>query len=217
MLMELPIELRKIVFAHILPNKDVMIRPLCQQHAQIRNSQRKPRHNTVSDMMVLSKSLKRQIVTSIYEERFFTIHVHEGIHHGGIEFLDAGRQPLHYKADLSDKRFIRFDDGDFGFDRLKKIEIVIHPASEEGRHNAMTTYFNNEALVRMLERGGLEDRIVSLTISFAEPASGVAQAGVTRRQIARGEHAWWDQDSVSFKPFCSPHSVQVQALTLLLG
>lgn len=201
MIEELPSELKCKLFASFLPNKDVIIRPLCQQDTPRRDPKRVPKRNTVSDLMLLSKRFKDDVTRCVYSERFFCIHVHEGIWNGGIEFLDAGRQPLHYKASIYDTRFERFDNGDFGFNKLKKIEITIHPSTDSRRHNAMTTYYINHALVRMLERSGKDDRIVSLTITFKKSSPGRAQASNTRRQSARSEHEWWNHDTVSLYLF----------------
>lgn len=197
MIQELPSELRRELLASFLPNKDKIIRPLCLQHAPKQDPKRVPRRNAVSDLMLLSKKFKEDVIACVYRERFFGIHVHEGIYSGGIEFLDTGRQPLHYKESISDTRFLRFDDGEFGFSQLKKIEITIHPSTEDGRHNAMTTHYMNHALVRMLERSGKDDRIVSLTIQFADSAPGRAEASNNCHQIARNEHIWWSHEKVS--------------------
>ncbi|CZT16188.1 uncharacterized protein RCC_02030 [Ramularia collo-cygni] len=207
MIEEIPTEMRRKLLGYFLPDKDVIIRPLCKQHAPWKSPTRKPQHNTVSDLMLLSKRFMEDVTACVYSERFFGIHVHEGISSGGIEFLDTGRQPLHYKASIFDDRFERFNDGEFGFNRLKKIEITIHPSIEHGHHNAMTTYYINHALVRMLERSGEKDRIVSLTINFAESAPGRAHAGRTRRQILRGEHAWWNHD------LNEPRSTSIHGIT----
>lgn len=198
MLQELPAELRHKLLGYFLPDKDVTIHPLSQQQvlARTRDTQRTPNRNTVSDLMVLSKQFKTDAARCVYSERFFAIHVYEGIHDGGIEFLDTGRQPLHYKSNISDTRFTRFDDAEFGFNQLKKIEITIHPSTEQDRHSAMTTYYINHALVRMLERSGVDDRIVSLTIKFAQSAQGATQASHTHHQFAHNEHAWWNHEMV---------------------
>jgi hypothetical protein len=199
MLFKLPAELRRKIFAEYLPAKDKIIEPVCTKAREIaRDLKRKPKHNTTSDLLVLNKKLKDEITLCVYAERVFAIHVHEGIHTGGIEFLDSGRQPLQYKEADTDDRFARFDTGkEFSFHELKKIEVTIFPPTEDSRHSALNTYYMNHALARMLERGGENGAIVSLTINFASQPEGEAHNQHSRRGIMRGEHWWWDPEQVS--------------------
>lgn len=196
MMQEIPSEVRRQIFGDFLPDKETVIQPFCSKQARARDLRLKPKHNAVSDLMLISRSYKADVTACVYSERKFAIHVHEGIYDGGIEFLDAGRQRLHYKTSLSDDRFTRFDQGEFGFNQLKKIEISIYPSCDESRFNAMTTYYINHALVRMLERNRGSSRIVSLVIQFAGLPPEIAQTGQNRRQIARAEAAWWDIEKV---------------------
>ncbi|SMR50723.1 unnamed protein product [Zymoseptoria tritici ST99CH_1E4] len=192
-------ELRRAIFAELLPAKDVVIQPVCQEGDKVkRDLTRKPKHNKTSNLLCLNRQVKDEMTSCVYAERIFAIHVHEGITTGGIEFLDSGRQPLQYKenAGNGDDRFARFDDGsEFDIHKLKKIEITIFPATEKARHAALNTYYMNYALARMLERGGKDGRVVSLTINFASQPEGHAQAQKNRRGIMRCEHWWWDPES----------------------
>ncbi|KAK4503549.1 hypothetical protein PRZ48_004464 [Zasmidium cellare] len=201
----LPQELHRAIFMSSLPNKQRVIKPRCERdRTPARDKSVAPRHNRTSDFMVLCKQIKEQVTTAIYQERTFEIHVHEGVTGGGIEVLDAGRQLLQYLSEDYgiDTRFTRFGDGgEFGFDRLKKINIVIYPKTNnrEERHTAMNTYFMNLALAHMLERASVKnvDRIVSLNISFdntprARPAQSTQQTQQGRLNIMRNEIHWWD-------------------------
>ncbi|GAB1729158.1 hypothetical protein NU195Hw_g6014t1 [Hortaea werneckii] len=110
--------------------------------------------NRTADLMTLNRRLCAEITEVLYTEREFVVHVHEGFHAGGIEFLNSGRQPLQFyclPADEDD------DDGDgdegcgggrgprgggmkdprfggkfhsgapFGLDRVKKVRVEILP------------------------------------------------------------------------------------------
>jgi hypothetical protein len=196
--MELPAELRRIIFAESLPSRDALIHPRCgnDHDGASTNGLAFPKRNRTSDLMILNKQISGEIAEMIYEERTFVIHVHEGLRHGGIEFLRTGRQPLHYQDSVSDSRFWKFsdDEKDFGFRRLKKIRIQLFPSQEKScKHSAINTYFTSLALVRLLERNCEEkNRITSLTIEFMKgKAVGNEQ---DRAAIQRAEHYWWDPD-----------------------
>ena len=74
--------------------------------------------------MVLNKQICDEISEVLYEERIFVIHVHEGLHKGGIELLETGRQPLQFRTE-DDTRFWKFSkDEQFGFDRLKVCFVI---------------------------------------------------------------------------------------------
>ncbi|OTA37185.1 hypothetical protein BTJ68_03012 [Hortaea werneckii EXF-2000] len=51
--------------------------------------------NRTADLMTLNRRLCAEITEVLYTEREFVVHVREGFHSGGIEFLTSGRQPLH--------------------------------------------------------------------------------------------------------------------------
>jgi hypothetical protein len=201
LLEQVPCELRRVIFAEWLPAKDVVIEPTCREgRAVARDAKRKPCRNKTSDLLTLNKTIKEDMTRCVYAERIFAIHVHEGINTGGIEFLDADRQPLQYKDDdgTGDDRFARFSDRkEFGFHELKKIKITIFPATESSRHSALNTYYMNKALACMLERSGADRDIVSLTISFASQPEQKKEDQHSRRDIMRGEHWWWDPELVS--------------------
>ncbi|KAI7196066.1 hypothetical protein D0869_09760 [Hortaea werneckii] len=54
-----------------------------------------PRPRTL-DLLTLNRALCAELTELLYTEREFAVHVHEGFHRGGIEFLNSGRQPLQY-------------------------------------------------------------------------------------------------------------------------
>ena len=196
-LMSLPAELRRTIFADSLPSKHDLIHPRCDNEEN-RASSHSPGflgRNRTTDLMTLNKQIKEEIAEVIYEERTFVIRVHEGLRHGGIEFLNAGRQPLHYQDSISDGRFWKFSDKEeeFGFRRLKKIRVQIFPSLEEScQHAALNTYFMSLALVRLLERNCAKkkDRITNLTIEFMKTKANGNEQG--RAAIQRAEHYWWD-------------------------
>lgn len=132
--------------------------------------------------------------------------MHQGTSTAGIEFLDAGRQPLHYQLDTSDDRFERFTTrGDFGFQQLKKIHIKIYQP-EEGQRRLVTlnTYYMHQALCRLLQRDTEKerDRIVSITISFAK-AENASPLGVSgRQQIMAHENYWWHPEDSKPRSSC---------------
>lgn len=196
----LPAELRRAIFANSIVSKRT-VKPRCESdRASASTSEQPPKHNRTSDLMMLCKKVKDEVATTVYQERTFEIHVHEGVWAGGIEVLDAGRQLLQYMSEDFgiESRFVRFGDGDeFGFDRLKKINIIIYPKTNTRaeRHTTMNTYFMNEALAHMLERGCEKDsdRITSINISFSSPArTHATQQAAGRLNIMRNEVHWWD-------------------------
>ena len=196
--MELSTELRRAIFAESLVAKDKLIQPKCADEADFssRIDSEWPKRNQTSSLMTLNKAIRDEIAEVVYEESTFVIHVHEGLLDGGIEFIDAGRQPLHFQDCTSDHRFWKFRDSekDFGFRRLKKICIQIYPTPEENtRHCAINTFFTNLALVRLLERSGEEEhRVTSFTIQFMDPKRTGHEQG--RRAILRAEQYWWDPE-----------------------
>ncbi|KAK4539750.1 hypothetical protein LTR36_010403 [Oleoguttula mirabilis] len=220
--MALPSELRRSIFATSLSERETVVLPTCNdehQPKQAADETAKPPRNRTSDLMVINMVICREIATVVYEERTFTIHVHEGIKNGGIEFLNVGRQPLQYKDNISDRRFVKFRQGeDFGFDRLKKIRIDIYPSDEDNRLISMNTYYMNLALVALLERADGDDkkkmnRITSLTICFVSKRAGGAEKQ-GRRVIMNAETYWWD--AVSNTPrMTSIHETSNVELVLL--
>ena len=117
--MELPAELRRDIFSYELAARDVIFTPTCgtEDHkVEKLDKDGKPlpvRRNRASDLMVINKQICSEIATVLYEERTFEIHCHEGLRHGGIEVLDAGRQKLQYREEIfEDTRFARFLHGE---------------------------------------------------------------------------------------------------------
>lgn len=175
--MDLPSELRRVIFAESLPARDAVHHPKCDDDPPKigEKKDKKSKPSGAVCLMLLNKKFCSEVAEILYEERQFGIHVHEGLQKGGIEFQNTGRQPLQYKDCVDDQRFWKFGNVDeFGFRRLKKIRVQICSAQEkECRHTAINTYFMNLALCRMLERSGeKKSRITSLTISFKEPKNG---------------------------------------------
>lgn len=200
--MKLPTELRRTIFAESLPAKDVLIPAECNDDSEEGDNQEGKKRifygssNRTADLMTLNKTICEEIAEVVYDERCFVIHVHEGLQDGGIEFLNAGRQPLQFQDNTSDGRFWKFSDkeGEFGFKRLKKIRVQIYPSKEANtKHSAINTYFMNLALVQLLDRGTKdEDRITSLTVEFMKPEPATETQG--RTAILRAEQYWWDPD-----------------------
>ncbi len=193
-----------MIFAESLPSRDAVHGPVCSdiekpEPAKNKDASQRDRSRPTTDLMVLNKQICQEIADVIYEERWFSIHVHEGLADGGVEFLQAGRQPLQFLYGTRDQRFEKFvKNDDFGFNRIKKIQIQIFQSEEEDcRHTAINTYLMNLALCRLLHRSGEADnRITSVRIEFMKPSSS-ARTGNTsgRRAILRKEHYWWDPDS----------------------
>ena len=107
--MNLPTELRRAIFAETLPACHFAHHPKCDDDEAASQKEKKkkgkgPPRNATFDLMILSKKICGEITEVMYEERFFVIHVHEGLRKGGIEFLQAGRQPLQYQDCIYDTR-----------------------------------------------------------------------------------------------------------------
>ena len=194
LLLKLPDELLRAVFSASLPSRSQVVEPSCGARVEtLEQGDRRP--NRVTDLMLLNKQLCQHIAEMVYEERIFSIHVHQGLRNAGIEFLHVGRQPLQYQADVSDNRFAKFSPGEiFGFSRLKKLEIVIFPSDGRDRHMAINTYYMMFALVNLLGREEKrENRITSLEITFVARQRDHCSHG--RRAIMDVENPWWDADN----------------------
>lgn len=194
----MPNEVFRGIFSEFMPPRDEVIAPTCNDHPRAESGDEKspnPRGQLV-DLLTLSKKIRNQLSEIIYEERTFSIHIHQGIRDAGIEFLHVGRQPLQYLDNLDDVRFDKFRTGEmFGFQRLQKIRILIFPSNETSRHTAINTYFMSLALSKLLARDGLEkNRIVSIDISFIEPVSSSPHSKSGRAAIMAAENLWWDPD-----------------------
>lgn len=194
----MPNEVFRGIFSEFMPPRDDVIAPTCNDHPRFEPGDEKspnPRGQLV-DLLTLNKSIRNQLSEIIYEERTFSIHIHQGIRDAGIEFLHVGRQPLQYLDNLDDARFDKFRTGEmFGFHRLQKIRILIFPSNESSRHTAINTYFMSLALSKLLARDGQEkNRIVSIDISFIEPVSCDHRSKSGRAAIMAAENLWWDPD-----------------------
>lgn len=167
----IPSELRRKIFSYWLPPRDIIIAAECADHHPTPKDQKRvPKPNRTTDLMVLCKVFKNEITEVLYEERRFRVDVHPELVNGGIEFIDSGRLPLQYLGDGSgsDRRFERFSkDREFGFSRLKKISIIVFAPSGSFRHCSMNVYYQNMALVRLLDRSS-KQRIVQLNITLAD-------------------------------------------------
>ncbi|CAK3948617.1 Hypothetical predicted protein [Lecanosticta acicola] len=211
-LMELPMELRELIFKPLILSENVVIHPTCSKKAtetspskkateavpRIRRPKRNDTGNLMavnrkllaesgtytSDLMTVNRKLLGEIKTWLYKEHTFVVHVHEGLFSGGIEFLDAGRQSLQFQDCESDTRFARFNNLDeYGFKKVKKLTVVFYPAANKARHTALSTHYMSTALARLLDRGSKEEeRIKRLNICFAMNNSS-AEESVSY---------WWD-------------------------
>ncbi|KAF7197871.1 hypothetical protein HII31_00960 [Pseudocercospora fuligena] len=204
--LQLPQELRAAILGFELPAKNSIIKPTCGALAR-KDSAKPPKHNRTSDLMVINKEIKKSVTLAVYQEREFEMHVHSGTYTAGVEFLNHGRQPLHFQLDTSDARFERFTEhGDFKFGQLKKIHIKIFQPKGEARDKITTsnTYFIHQGLCGLLERNQEEekDRIVSIRISFASPETDAQSAATGRTQIMSNEHYWWDPDQKKPRSTC---------------
>lgn len=153
--MKLPAELRRQIFMDSLPERKQHIKPTCGHAPAPTKVQKKgsKARNTLVDLMVLNQTICQELSETVYEERPFEVHVHAGFQNAGVEWLNAGRQPLQYQDETADGRFSRFTLKDvFGFQRVKKIIVSIFP-SAINRHAALNTYFMNQALVGLLREG----------------------------------------------------------------
>ncbi|KAK5171318.1 uncharacterized protein LTR77_004462 [Saxophila tyrrhenica] len=206
LLMEIPTEIRLQIFKDLLPSRDTVHDVSCSDDAvaATKKTSYLRRPGLTLGLMLLNRKIASEVAQVVYGERFFVVHAHEGLHKGGIEFLHAGRQPLHFREfDRHDERFdFRFKGGDFGyefsFDRLKKVIIKIYPApaGDSGRHTPINTFLMNLALCRLLARNptsnGVEQRIVNITIVFMNPKGVLEKSG--RRAIQHAENYWWDSE-----------------------
>ncbi|KAK4890132.1 hypothetical protein LTR27_011124 [Elasticomyces elasticus] len=218
--MLIPVEMRRAIFACELTTKDknVPYLPQCDTEAHkptgpVDEKMESTKRNRASTLMTLNSKIADEIATMLYEERYFVIHVHEGFKTGGVEFLNAGRQKLQYQDEFrEDARFARFKHGEkYGFDRLKKLKIVIHPASSDepdNRHIHMNTFFMIWALCQLLHNGEYNDeeqmkknKLTHITIEFAPaPVRAVSKSFTGRRAIARADPQNYLWDALAEKP-----------------
>lgn len=191
----LPTELRRAILRESLPDRDQTIHPTCG--SQFSPAPSTPqRANRLADLMLINKKMRDEITETVYEERTFGVHVHQGFQNAGIEFLHVGRQPLQYLDHSTDARFTKFRTGDmFGFCRLKKVEVRIFPPQHaEHKHIATNTYFMNLALVRLLQRNceNEANRMTSIRIVFVDSEPDMHLVG--RKNMMATENPWWDTD-----------------------
>ncbi|KAK3622616.1 hypothetical protein LTR56_022081 [Elasticomyces elasticus] len=206
--MLIPVEMRRAIFACELTTKDknVPYLPQCDTEAHkptgpVDEKMEATKRNRASTLMTLNSTIADEIATMLYEERYFVIHVHEGFGTGGVEFLNAGRQKLQYQDEFrEDARFARFKHGEkYGFDRLKKLKIVIHPASSDepdNRHIHMNTFFMIWALCQLLQNSDEEkNKLTHISVEFAPaPVRATSKDFTGRRAIARADpqNYLWD-------------------------
>lgn len=203
--LKLPVEIRRIVLRGFLLFEDIIIQPADLS-----------RRSFTCDLLVLNRQLMEEISTILYEERTFGVHVYEGVHSGGIKFLNSGLQRLQHKDNFQVYRFKRFnDDDDFGLKRIKRLVIFVHPCSDKrtttGRHDPIYTHFMMLALVKLLEVQFAKREITYLKIKLLEPkpASRAAlfAALTSRRAIMQSEDYWWNPVTKS------PRATSVHALS----
>ncbi|KAK5109336.1 hypothetical protein LTR62_007105 [Meristemomyces frigidus] len=223
LLRRVPHEIRRLIFAHELkPILDAYVPHCCNDshqcekkhiHRDVKSATTDKKgsqqaKNRALDFMVLCKVLKDEISTILYEERYFVVHVHEGIRNVGIEFLNSGRQQLQFQDEvLDDSRFARFCHGEeYGFDRIKKIKFLIFPPSTQDmqtRHPHVNTFYMLWSACQLLQHGCDKNRLAFLTIEFApmrkpssEESATLAPATNTERTgcraIAKSETYLWD-------------------------
>ncbi|TKA33299.1 hypothetical protein B0A50_00852 [Salinomyces thailandicus] len=200
--MKLPSELLRIIFAESFAVRNKIVRVSCDDNddgsedRKIENRKLQPaRRSHIAGLMTLNKRVCTEIATVIYEEREFAVHVHEGFVNGGIEFLNAGRQPLQYRTGVHDFRFQKFAEGEsFGFDRIKKLRITIYSAKDSVRMMSVNTHFMNLALVDLLDRAEGEEcvnLITKLIIDFVDHIDGTEPTDHATAKKGEGGH-WWD-------------------------
>jgi hypothetical protein len=194
---KLPAELLKAVFSASIPPRSKVIEPRCGGPRPELLGKREHRPNRVADLMVLSKKLCGHVAEMVYEERTFSIHVHQGQRGAGIEFLHVGRQPLQYQADVKDGRFAKFSPGEiFGFSRIKKLDVRIYPGDGQCRHTAINTYYMLHVLVNLLSarEDNPGNRITALDIGFVAnyPRPHAMQG---RSTVMVADSPWWDEDN----------------------
>ncbi|KAK5695858.1 hypothetical protein LTR97_008278 [Elasticomyces elasticus] len=218
--MLIPVEMRRAIFASELTtkDKDVPYAPQCDTEAHkptgpVDEKMESTKRNRASTLMTVNSKIADEIATMLYEERYFVIHVHEGFKTGGVEFLNSRRQMLQYQDEFrEDARFARFKHGEkYGFDRLKKLKIVIHPASSDepdNRHIHINTFFMIWALCQLLHNGEYNDeeqmkktKLTHITIEFAPaPVRAVSKSFTGRRAIARADPQNYLWDALAERP-----------------
>lgn len=192
----MPAELRRKILCEFLPRKDVVVQP-SKDKGNLRSR--------TCDLLILNKQLCSELSEVLYEERTFAIHVHEGVFSGGVEFLNSGLQRLQYKDSFSTSTFQRFEEDEklFGFQRLKRIELIIHQSQDElsktTRHNPMLTYFTISTMLKLLKKDG-NSELNYLKVSFAGrdtagPEPSAAGPGGRRHAIMRQTQHWWNPDT----------------------
>ncbi|KAK5744233.1 hypothetical protein LTR17_002263 [Elasticomyces elasticus] len=212
--MLVPVEMRRAIFAYELTTKDknVLYLPQCDTEAHkptgpVDEKMEATKGNRASTLMTLNSTIADEIATMLYEERYFVVHIHEGFETGGVEFLNAGHQKLQYQDEFrEDARFARFKHGEkYGFDRLKKLKIVIHPASSDepdNRHIHMNTFFMIWALCQLLQNSDEEkNKLTHISVEFAPaPVRATSKDSTGRRAIARADPQNYLWDALAEKP-----------------
>lgn len=181
---DLPHEIREKILMKLLPSSNAVVHPGCLDHAHHpatiamlghldgKRKRKTPSSNFVSDLMTVDRALARTLRTIFYHQRVFVVHLHEGLgDEGGVEFQNAGRQPLHFMDHKQDPRFRKFEeDNEFGFKSVRKAVIQIRQGfvRDNRRLIALNTYYSNLALARLLEKKSdtRKDRITCIEIQF---------------------------------------------------
>lgn len=189
-LLKLSVEERRHILQEFLPSKDRIIQPPNEGNPESRTC----------DLLLLNKQLCSELSTVLYEERTFAINVYEGLFTGGVEFLNSGLQRLQYKNAFTSNVFKRFEKEQqlFGFQRLKRLHIVIHPSKDElskaNRHDPLLTYFMLCTMLGLLKKKDGASELNYLKIVFAENDAADAMFTSGRNAIMRASQYWWNPD-----------------------
>ena len=189
-LMSLPTEVRRNILVAFLPAKDKLVIPSFNGNSQ----------STTCDLLVLNRKISHEITHVLYEERTFVINIHEGLYSGGVSFLNSGLQRLRYSRSFNNSHFKRFEGEKerFGFNRLKRIEVVIHPCrdmrSRTTRHDPMLTYFTIVTMLKLLRNDKNRSELNYLKIRFAEHTSVYLWEESGRPTDMQPVQYWWNPD-----------------------
>ncbi|KAJ9625822.1 hypothetical protein H2203_004585 [Taxawa tesnikishii (nom. ined.)] len=198
--LEAPIEVRHQILTYLIHDKGNIVRP-CMQKSTTSNKKNAGISFTCK-LLTLNKKIAAELLLTLYEERTFVIDVFEGLERGGVEFLNAGCQPLQYKFGSHDTRFKRFENKNnkWGFSRLKHLIINIHPTSTDEifntHHVSLATYFMVLALCKLLERSNnKKEQICHIKVCFVKPKESSTEDAVGHQVTMKAERYWWNPDT----------------------
>lgn len=184
----LPPETRREILKDLLPAKGSVIYPYATGNPKSRTC----------DLLVLNRQLRDELSEVLYEERTFAINVHEGVYHGGVEFLNSGVQRLQYANGFSTTTFKRFEGGFFSFKRIKRLQVNIMPSKDQkskmNRHDPMLTYFMIVTMLDLLRKENHgKTSLTYLDICFKErtPHDGYSH-DTAIAQYSNDTKCWWN-------------------------